>query len=57
MDIGEKIFNKVYEKTVQQNHMLREKIKTLFDAIKHGDDTHQEWLKSKIEEHFKDENR
>ncbi len=25
----------------------------LFDAIKHGDEAHQAWLKAKIEEHFK----
>jgi hypothetical protein len=29
-----------------------EKIDTLFAAIKHGDDDHQNWLRDKIREHF-----
>ena len=28
---------------------------TLFDAIKHGDDAHQAWLKDAIAKHFKTE--
>lgn len=28
------------------------KVGTLFDAIKHGDSEHQEWLRNKINEHF-----
>lgn len=31
---------------------LRKKTKTLFDAIKHGDDKHQEWLREAINNHF-----
>lgn len=31
----------------------REKTTTLFEKIKHGDEAHQAWLKSAIEEHFK----
>jgi hypothetical protein len=31
---------------------LTEQVVTLFDAIKHGDDEHQLWLKNKIDEHF-----
>lgn len=31
---------------------LKNKISTLFDAIKHGDKEHQEWLRKKIEDHF-----
>ena len=27
-------------------------ITTLFDAIKHGDETHQAWLKDAIDKHF-----
>lgn len=27
-------------------------IASLFDAIKHGDEQHQAWLKAKIDEHF-----
>lgn len=30
----------------------REQIKTLFDKIKHGDQAHQDWLKTAIDEHF-----
>lgn len=32
---------------------LSAQVLTLFDAIKHGDEEHQKWLKEKIEEHFK----
>lgn len=32
---------------------LRLQIANLFEAIKHGDEIHQAWLKAKIEEHFK----
>ncbi len=31
---------------------LEEKVKTLFNAIKHGDEKHQAWLKNKIADHF-----
>ena len=31
---------------------LIEKINTLFDAIKHGDDEHKDWLKVAINKHF-----
>lgn len=31
---------------------LANKVQTLFDNIKHGDKSHQEWLRKKIEEHF-----
>lgn len=33
---------------------LKAKIGTLFDAIKHGDQAHQEWLSEKIYAHFAD---
>ncbi len=33
--------------------VMEERVKTLFEKIKHGDDAHQAWLKSAIEEHFK----
>ena len=33
-------------------HALLEKVDTLFDAIKHGDRAHQEWLKAAIRKHF-----
>ena len=29
------------------------KVESLFDAIKHGDDNHQAWLRKAIQEHFK----
>ncbi len=32
---------------------LESRIATIFEAIKHGDEKHQAWLKQKIEEHFK----
>lgn len=32
---------------------LEERVGSLFAAIKHGDEAHQEWLRKKIEEHFK----
>ncbi len=32
--------------------MLNEKVNTLFDSIKHGDEKHQTWLKEAIERHF-----
>ena len=31
---------------------MNEKINTLFDAIKHGDDEHKDWLKTAINKHF-----
>lgn len=31
---------------------LEAKVKTLFDAIKHGDERHQLWLKEAINKHF-----
>lgn len=31
---------------------MKEKITGLFEAIKHGDEEHQAWLKEKIEKHF-----
>jgi hypothetical protein len=31
---------------------LKQKIDTLYDAIKHGDETHQAWLKEAIGTHF-----
>lgn len=37
---------------VQQICKRVEKIETLFDAIKHGDEKHQAWLKEAIEKHF-----
>jgi hypothetical protein len=37
------------DKTIRN---LQKKIVTLFDKIKHGDETHQTWLKQAIEEHF-----
>lgn len=33
-------------------HVLEERINTLFDKIKHGDQEHQDWLKKAIDEHF-----
>lgn len=33
---------------------LKNKVATLFDAIKHGDEKHQEWLQAAMAEHFKD---
>ena len=38
---------------VEKFEQLKNKVSSLFDAIKHGDQDHQEWLKNKIEEHFK----
>lgn len=36
------------------NHMemTRVRIESLFEAIKHGDEKHQTWLKQAIEDHF-----
>ena len=31
---------------------LQKKCEALFDKIKHGDEEHQKWLKSAIDEHF-----
>lgn len=31
---------------------MENKINTLFEAIKHGEPAHQQWLKDKINEHF-----
>jgi len=33
--------------------ILKLKISTVFDVIKHGDNCHQQWLKEKLEGHFK----
>lgn len=35
---------------------LKVKIETLFDAVKHGDEEHQRWLKEAIDSHFKEKN-
>ncbi len=40
------------ERHTDENRCLKIKIQTLYDAIKHGDNDHQNWLKKKIEEHF-----
>jgi hypothetical protein len=37
-----------------QNEFPHKKIATLFDEIKHGDEAHQQWLKEKLEAHFKE---
>jgi hypothetical protein len=37
---------------VLDDDSTQKKIDTLFDAIKHGDEEHQAWLKSAIEAHF-----
>lgn len=34
---------------------LRAKLSTLFEAIKHGDEKHQLWLKDAIEKHIRGE--
>jgi hypothetical protein len=31
---------------------LQEQVRTLFDAIKHGDEAHQAWLKQALFDHF-----
>lgn len=31
---------------------LADAVATLFDAIKHGDEEHQDWLKNAIDQHF-----
>jgi hypothetical protein len=46
-----------FEKTLAQHYQSAlegriERITTLFDAIKHGDEKHQQWLKEAIEAHF-----
>jgi hypothetical protein len=40
---------------VAEREWREQQIATLFDAIKHGDKEHQEWLRTKVREHFKDE--
>lgn len=51
---GDDVQNFVFMAEARQDiPWLLERIGTLFDAIKHGDEKHQEWLKNKIEEHFK----
>lgn len=35
-----------------QINWLYDKIGTLFDAIKHGDQEHQDWLQKAIKDHF-----
>jgi hypothetical protein len=44
------------QKLVKEQHTFievdRSQIFSLFDAIKHGDEQHQAWLKDKIESHF-----
>jgi len=40
---------------MQMSHSMSkqdEKINSLFEAIRHGDVTHQEWLKKAIQDHF-----
>ena len=40
------------KKLISELNVMRKKVDTLFDAIKHGDDKHQRWLKNAIEDHF-----
>lgn len=42
----------VARKQLEENIALKTRILELFDALKHGDDVHQSWLKEKIEAHF-----
>jgi len=39
-------------KLLQRLNFLENQVAMLFDAIKHGDDKHQEWLKAAIKNHF-----
>jgi hypothetical protein len=41
-----------FEVTPSAMPVAEDKVATLFDAIKHGDDAHQAWLKDAIEAHF-----
>jgi FtsZ-binding cell division protein ZapB len=41
-----------WEATHAELIQLRERVATLFDKVKHGDDAHQAWLKSFIDDHF-----
>jgi len=34
---------------------LSDKVDSLFDVIKHGDQDHQDWLEKKIKDHFSEE--
>ncbi len=36
-----------------KKYILYSRVASLFDAIKHGDQAHQDWLKKAIEDHFK----
>lgn len=45
---------KVRVAPVERTHLIR-KIATLFDAIKHGDEKHQAWLRNAIDQHFGEE--
>lgn len=40
------------DRLAAQNAELGANIASLFDAIKHGDDDHQAWLKHAIDSHF-----
>lgn len=46
---------KLKKKEVLINHILKlnKKIESLFEAIKHGDKEHQDWLENHLKTHFK----
>lgn len=43
-----------YLEVIKERDYIHEKLDTLFDAIKHGDEAHQTWLKNAIETHLKE---
>jgi len=42
-----------FHQTQEELSKAKESINSLFDAIKHGDQEHQDWLEEKIKAHFK----
>lgn len=45
------LLNRMYEREADARQALAA-IDTLFEAIRHGDEQHQSWLKEKLEQHL-----
>lgn len=45
-------FQQVVKRQTKIIKKLEKQINTIFDAIKHGDKKHRQWLRRKIKSHF-----
>lgn len=51
IEVNESLYKRL-QTCGQERDDLKKKVSSLFDAIKHGDEAHQQWLKDKIKSHF-----